>query len=125
MKFKDEKKMVEAANNSEYGLTSSVFSKDRDRAEKIGRELDTGGVFINEMSKSDSRLPFGGTKMSGYGRDCSEFGTQEFTNIKTFYINWLYNKIILNLINYNKKLLFFMTLSYISVSLDTFSAETS
>ena len=77
------------------------------------------------MSKSDSRLPFGGTKMSGYGRDCSEFGTQEFTNIKTFYINWLHNKIILNLINYNKKLLFYMTLSYISVLLDTFSAKTS
>ena len=79
---KDEKAMVKLANKSRYGLGCSVWTQDNKKAEKIAREIETGNVFINKMVKSDPRLPFGGIKKSGFGREMGDFGMLEFTNTK-------------------------------------------
>ena len=71
------------ANDSPYGLGASVWSADPQRANAVAQQLEVGGVFINAMVKSEPRLPFGGTKNSGYGRELSEFGIKEFVHIKT------------------------------------------
>ncbi len=78
---------IDLSNNSKYGLGVSLFTKDIDTAEKLAFRFDEGAVFINEMVKSDPRLPFGGIKESGYGRELSSHGIQEFMNRKTVYIN--------------------------------------
>ncbi|GAA4452405.1 NAD-dependent succinate-semialdehyde dehydrogenase [Rurimicrobium arvi] len=81
---KDEADAIRIANSSEYGLGGAVFSRNRKRAEKIARELlDAGSCFVNEAVHSDPRLPFGGVKHSGYGRELSSFALREFVNIKT------------------------------------------
>lgn len=77
---------VETANNSVYGLGASVWSGDKQRAEALASELEAGNVFINDIVKSDARMPFGGIKRSGFGRELSEYGLKEFVNIKTVYI---------------------------------------
>lgn len=74
---------VAIANDSEYGLGSAVFSADPVRAAAIASRLEAGNCFINTMVKSDPRLPFGGVKQSGYGRELSSYGIKEFTNIKS------------------------------------------
>jgi succinate-semialdehyde dehydrogenase/glutarate-semialdehyde dehydrogenase len=74
---------VELANRSEFGLAASVWSRDIDRARKVARRLDVGAVFINSIVASDPRLPFGGIKKSGYGRELGSYGIRELTNIKT------------------------------------------
>jgi succinate-semialdehyde dehydrogenase/glutarate-semialdehyde dehydrogenase len=79
----DDDEAVAVANDSDYGLGSAVFSKDADRALAIAVRLETGNCFINAMVKSDPRLPFGGVKQSGYGRELSHHGIREFVNIKT------------------------------------------
>ena len=87
MPVKDEKEAFEVANRSQYGLGGAIFSKDLERAERLARDtLEVGSAFINSFVKSDPRLPFGGIKESGYGRELGEFGILEFTNIKTVYI---------------------------------------
>ena len=84
---KDEKEAIELANNSVFGLGAAVFTEDIARGEKIASEqLEAGSCFVNDFVKSDPRLPFGGIKQSGYGRELSDYGIHEFVNIKTVYI---------------------------------------
>lgn len=84
---KDLEEAVSTANNSVYGLGASVWTNDKSLAEQLTGELEAGNVFINDIVKSDPRLPFGGIKRSGFGRELSEYGLKEFVNIKTVYIN--------------------------------------
>ena len=77
---------VKLANDSRYGLGGNLWTRDLDRAKMIAARLESGGVFINGMTASDPRLPFGGVKHSGYGRELSWFGIREFTNIQTVWI---------------------------------------
>lgn len=81
---KDEADAIRIANSSEFGLGGAVFSKNKRKAEKIARELlNAGSCFVNEAVHSDARLPFGGVKSSGYGRELSSFALHEFVNIKS------------------------------------------
>lgn len=73
-------------NNSKYGLGATICTQNEDLAIELGKEIEDGAVFINELVKSDPRLPFGGTKNSGYGRELSKYGIREFTNLKTWYL---------------------------------------
>jgi succinate-semialdehyde dehydrogenase/glutarate-semialdehyde dehydrogenase len=83
----DEKEAVRVANDSEFGLGGAVIGKDIARAAKIAaEEIDAGCVFVNDAVRSDPRLPFGGVKDSGYGRELSQFGIREFVNIKTVFV---------------------------------------
>ncbi len=78
---------ISVANATDYGLGAAVFSEDEDLAEKIACEaLEAGCCFVNDFVKSDPRLPFGGIKQSGYGRELSHFGIREFVNVKTVYV---------------------------------------
>lgn len=80
----DAAEAVRVANDSPYGLGGAVFTQDTDRGIAIARDaIDTGACFVNDFVRSDPRLPFGGVKNSGYGRELSEFGIHEFVNIKT------------------------------------------
>ena len=87
IKFNSTDEMIEIANDSEFGLGASIWSKDKENALSIARKIETGAIFINDFTKSDPRLPFGGIKKSGYGRELSEFGIREFVNIKTISVN--------------------------------------
>ena len=82
----DAEDAVRIANDTEYGLGASIWTQDIELAEKMAAQLEAGAVFINGMTKSDPRLPFGGTKRSGYGRELSHFGIREFVNIKTVWV---------------------------------------
>ena len=81
----DEGHAVALANQSVFGLGAAIFTRDKDKADRIARQIEAGCVFVNAFVKSDPRLPFGGIKQSGYGRELSWFGIQEFVNIKTVY----------------------------------------
>ncbi|UCE65828.1 MAG: NAD-dependent succinate-semialdehyde dehydrogenase [Candidatus Zixiibacteriota bacterium] len=83
---KDEEEAIKVANDSEFGLGGSVWSQDIKKGERVARKLESGAVFVNGMTKSDPRLPFGGVKKSGYGRELSHYGIKEFVNIKTVWI---------------------------------------
>jgi succinate-semialdehyde dehydrogenase/glutarate-semialdehyde dehydrogenase len=84
---KDEKDAVWIANDSSFGLGAAVFTRDKARGEKIAREqLEAGSCFVNAQVHSDPRLPFGGIKESGYGRELAAFGAREFTNVKTVFV---------------------------------------
>jgi succinate-semialdehyde dehydrogenase/glutarate-semialdehyde dehydrogenase len=83
----DEAHAIELANNSRFGLGASVWTTDRDRGEQIARQVESGSVFVNALMKSDQRLPFGGVKKSGYGRELSELGIKEFVNAKAISIS--------------------------------------
>jgi succinate-semialdehyde dehydrogenase / glutarate-semialdehyde dehydrogenase len=77
---------IEIANNSDFGLASAVWTNDEQERAQFVRDVEAGAVFVNGMVASDPRLPFGGVKNSGYGRELSEFGPREFCNIKTVWI---------------------------------------
>ncbi|MCB9045771.1 MAG: NAD-dependent succinate-semialdehyde dehydrogenase [Chitinophagales bacterium] len=84
---KDEEHAIKLANDSIYGLGSGIFSKNVKKAEKIAAtQIQAGNCFVNAFVHSDPRLPFGGVKQSGYGRELSIFGIREFTNVKTVFI---------------------------------------
>lgn len=84
---KDETEAVEKANDSIFGLGAAVFTSDKSIGKTIAEtQLEAGSCFVNSFVKSDPRLPFGGIKDSGYGRELSSYGIQEFVNIKTVYI---------------------------------------
>jgi succinate-semialdehyde dehydrogenase/glutarate-semialdehyde dehydrogenase len=83
----DEADAIRVANDTSFGLGASVYTSDRKRGERIAAELiDAGNCFVNGIVKSDPRLPFGGTKESGYGRELSPLGIREFTNAKTVWV---------------------------------------
>lgn len=85
--FKTIEEAIELSNNSRFGLGVSIFTENIEETEKLAFQFDEGAVFINELVKSDPRLPFGGVKESGYGRELSQHGIREFMNRKTIYIN--------------------------------------
>ena len=83
---RDEEEALQIANDSPYGLGSSVWTQNSLRGEALARRVDAGCTFVNGFVKSDARLPFGGIKNSGYGRELSQHGIREFTNAKTIWI---------------------------------------
>lgn len=83
---KDEAEAIAMANNHRYGLGASVWTQDKQRGERVARGIESGSVFINSLMRSDQRLPFGGIKKSGYGRELSELGIKEFVNAKTIFV---------------------------------------
>ena len=82
-KIKNIKEAISIANNSKYGLGGSVWTSDIEKGKYIASQINTGAVFINDMTKSDPRLPFGGVNKSGYGVELSKYGIREFVNMKT------------------------------------------
>ena len=83
---RDVDQAVAIANDSRFGLGASLWTGDRARAESLARRLEVGNVFVNGLVKSDPRLPFGGVKRSGHGRELAEEGIREFANVKTVWI---------------------------------------
>lgn len=83
---RDTEEAIALANQSSFGLGGNLWTRDLDHARQLARRLECGGVFINGMTASDPRLPFGGVKHSGYGRELAAFGIREFTNIQTVWI---------------------------------------
>ena len=82
----DEAEAIELANDTRFGLGASLWTQDRERGQRLARDIEAGCVYINEMVKSDPRVPFGGVKDAGYGRELSEAGITEFVNRKTVWI---------------------------------------
>ena len=85
-KVADAEEALAVANGSEFGLGASVWTQDSALGEEIAGRVESGAVFVNGMVKSDPRLPFGGVKLSGYGRELSHYGIKEFCNIQTVWV---------------------------------------
>jgi len=80
---RDETEAIAVANDTVFGLGAAVFTRDLARGERMAAQLEAGCCFVNDFVRSDPRLPFGGVKESGYGRELSSFGLREFVNLKT------------------------------------------
>jgi succinate-semialdehyde dehydrogenase/glutarate-semialdehyde dehydrogenase len=86
IRVKDSEDALRVANDTEFGLGSSIWTADVERGKKLAERVEAGLVFINGMVASDARLPFGGVKRSGYGRELASYGIREFTNIQTVWV---------------------------------------
>ena len=86
IRVKDADDALRVANDTDFGLGSNIWTSDVERGKKLAEQVEAGLVFINGMVASDARLPFGGVKHSGYGRELSEYGIKEFTNIQTVWV---------------------------------------
>jgi succinate-semialdehyde dehydrogenase/glutarate-semialdehyde dehydrogenase len=86
VRARDEDHAIELANASSFGLGANLWTRSIDHAQRLAAQIESGMVFINGMVASDPRLPFGGVKRSGYGRELSTFGIHEFVNIQTVWI---------------------------------------
>ncbi len=86
IRAQDDEDAVRLANSSQFGLSSNLWTRNTDYGRKLARRIEAGGVFINGMTASDPRLPFGGIKRSGYGRELSLFGIREFVNVQTIWV---------------------------------------
>jgi succinate-semialdehyde dehydrogenase / glutarate-semialdehyde dehydrogenase len=86
IRVRDAEEALQVANDTEFGLGSSIWTRDVERGEMMAERVEAGLVFVNGMVASDARLPFGGVKRSGYGRELSSHGIREFTNIQTVWV---------------------------------------
>ncbi|MGZ9735831.1 NAD-dependent succinate-semialdehyde dehydrogenase [Flavobacterium sp. GNP002] len=86
IRAKDENDAIIIANNHRYGLASAIWTEDRENAYRLARKIEAGNVFVNSLVRSDSRVPFGGIKKSGYGRELGTIGIKEFMNMKSLII---------------------------------------
>jgi len=86
IRARDENDAIRIANDSPFGLGGSIWTRDTHRGERLARQMQSGATFVNGLVKSDPRLPFGGIKNSGYGRELSHHGIHEFVNAKTIWI---------------------------------------
>jgi len=83
----DEAEAIAVANDTDFGLSGSVWTQNLSRGEQIAaRQIESGATFVNDMSKSDPRMPFGGIRQSGYGRELGIFGIREFVNIHSIWV---------------------------------------
>jgi len=82
----DAEHAIALANASDYGLGGALWTGDLERGRRLARRIETGGVFVNGFSLTDPRIPTGGVKKSGYGRELSHFGLREFTNAQAVWI---------------------------------------
>lgn len=87
IRVKDDADAARVANDTAFGLGASVWTRDKTRGEAVARQIRAGACFVNAIVRSDVRLPFGGTKASGFGRELAEHGIHEFMNIKTIYVD--------------------------------------
>jgi succinate-semialdehyde dehydrogenase/glutarate-semialdehyde dehydrogenase/succinyl-CoA reductase len=78
-----EREAIRLANESQFGLGASIWTQDLEKAERLSREVESGIVTVNNVVISDPRVPFGGVKQSGFGRELSRYGMLEFVNIKS------------------------------------------
>ena len=83
---RDDGEAVRMANDTQYGLAASIWTRDLEKGKRLAAKIDAGSVFLNGLVKSDPRLPFGGIKRSGYGRELSRQGLREFVNTKTLWV---------------------------------------
>jgi acyl-CoA reductase-like NAD-dependent aldehyde dehydrogenase len=90
----NEEEAIAEANNSEFGLGASIWTNNLERGMRLARQIQSGIVSVNEMVRSDPRLPFGGTKLSGIGRELSEFGIKEFVNVKSVVVKDITSKLM-------------------------------